>query len=410
MHKLTTLFLYAFLADGLLSVADIASRQGTPGTLPDPLAVGVSLAVLLLGVVLFVGMVFTPRLSKRLLLPPLLFLGFTVVWSLVFGDKDILTLSVAESLLALGLIVGFWKQSGSGIQDFTSNRPLFTFKNFAFTALLNGTICMFIAALMILSFAQKLRYKCAEATNGYVTIQPGGISLEERTFQRGDREIRLISMIHIAKSGFYDEVAKALPATATAVVLLEGISDREHHLSGKLDYSNFAQWIGVASQKESSFSAQAAKGIAEAKTNRAEGKEQTNLEYQCADVDIADFKPDTIRWMQAVAHLFDSSSFREIIQKYSEVSKTLELGNEAAFAEVLTKRNAHLLGEIHNALETHTTVVVPWGAKHMPGLQSEIEKWGFVETARAQHQAVRFQNKTLVGFLALVDRMPVEED
>lgn len=410
MHKLTTFFLYAFLADGLLSIVDILSRGGAPDTLPDVVAVGVSLAVLVLGFVLFVGMVFTPRLSKRLLLPPILFLGFTVVWTLLFGDREILALSFAETLLALGLIVGFWKDPSAGIQDFTSHRPAFTFRNFACTGLLNGTMGLCLASLIFLICAQKVRCKFEESTDGYVTIQPGGISLDERTFRRGDQEIRLVSMIHVAKSGFYDEVAKGLPASATAVVLLEGISDREHRLTGKLDYSNFAQLIGVNSQKESSFSAQAAKGVAETKRNDAEGKEQTNLEYRSADVDISDFKPATIRWIQAVAHLLESSNLRELLQKYSETSKALESGNEAAFNDVLDKRNEHLLGEIQSALEAHSMVVVPWGAKHMPGVQSEIEKWGFVETARVPHQAVRFQNKALIGLVALVERMPVDAD
>jgi len=408
MHKLSTFFLYAFTVDGLISAVDILSRHGTSGTLPGFLALGVSLVVLLVGGILFVGMAFTPQLSKRLILPPLLFLGLSLVWAVMLGDREALSLALAETLLGLGLIVGYWDRSaaGSGIQDFTSARPLFTFRNFAFTALLNSTLTVSLVALISLSLAQKVRSEFEKSTGSYLTIRPGGVSLEERTFQRDNTEIRLISMIHIAKSGFYDEVAKALPADTKAVVLLEGISDRQHLINGKFDYSHFAQLIGFASQKESSFTTEANKGVEETRSNQAEGRSLQKLEYRHADIDLEEFSPSTVRWMKAFGSLLECSSIPEALQKYSESKATLEHSSESVYADILDKRNEHLLGEIQKELATHTTIVVPWGAKHMPGLQSKIEEWGFKETQRVQREAIHFQNKKLIGFLALVDRLP----
>jgi len=216
-------------------------------------------------------------------------------------------------------------------------------------------------------------------------------------------------MIHIAKSGFYDEVTKALPAGSRAIVLLEGISDREGYLRGKLDYSNAARLLGFTSQQESAFTQKAVKGLAEARAS-AEKEEQTPplLEYKRADMDTAEFDPETVHCVQALGHVLQSPSIPEAVTRYSKSREILEQGAQSLSTDLLDKRNAHLEVEIRQALDVHTLVIVPWGARHMPDVQKEIERWGFVETERVQREAFRFQNKALVGFLAWVDRMPRE--
>lgn len=411
MHKLTTFFLYAFVMDGLLSVVDLLGRRGAPEQMPNFLAVVASFTVLILGALLFFGMILTPRLSKRLLLPPILFLGFCLVWGLLFGDHGMVLLSAAEALLGLGLIAGFWNPQGNGIQEFASHRPRFTLRNLAGTSLLHGFLCVVFVGGLALGGAQRLRGILEDATGRYVTIQPTGILLEERRFQHEGKEIRLISMIHIAKSDFYDEVTKALPAGSKAVVLLEGISDREGYLHGKLDYSNAARMLGFTSQQESAFTQKAVKGLADARAS-AEKKEQAAppppLEYKRADMDTAEFDPETVHCIQALGHVLQSPSIPEAFTRYSQSREILEQGAQSLSADLLDKRNAHLEAEIRQALDVHTLVIVPWGARHMPDVQKEIERWGFVETDRVQRQAFRFQNKALIGFLAWVDRMPRE--
>ncbi|MDD5349224.1 MAG: hypothetical protein PHQ12_03335 [Chthoniobacteraceae bacterium] len=409
MHRLTTAFLYAFIADGLLSMADLLGRRGAPGQMPNFFAAVVSFAVLILGLVLFFGMILTPRLSKRLLLPPLGFLGFCLLWGLLYGQRGMLPISAAEALLGLGLVAGFWNAQGGGIQDFTSSRPRFTLRNFFGTGLLNGFLGVALVGLLILGTAQKLRGKLEDSTGRYVTIQPGGILLEERRFQHDGKEIRLISMIHVAKNGFYDEIARALPAGSKAVVLLEGISDRNGYLRGKLDYSNAAHLLGFTSQQQSTFTEKAVKGLAasrEAEEKNVPAPAVPPLEYRSADVDTAEFHSTTVQWIQAFGNVIQSANFQEALAKYSQSRQTFAQGTESVCTDLLDKRNEHLLGEIRKALDAHTMVVVPWGARHMPALQKEIESWGFVETERVRREAVRFENKTLVGFLACMERMP----
>jgi len=369
----------------------------------------IAVGVLLLCLVLFIGMIFTPRLCKRLLLPPILFLGFTLVWSMIFGDKGAIPLNLAEVLLGLGLIVGYHNPNSPAkweIHNLTAGQPLFTFKNFLFTGLLNGALGLCMVAMLGVCMTQKARDGIEEATGKFLSIHADGITLEERQFRKGDREIRLLGMMHIAKSGFYDDVATSLPASARAVVLLEGVTDRDSLLKGKFDYERLARLFGFTSQKESSFTKKAVEGLDETRTNKEAGRKSANIEYQIADVDLADFKPGTVRFMQVTGQMLSSTSWNEVFQIYSASRDELEKSSATALDDILNKRNKHLLGEIDKALEDHTTVVVPWGAAHMPVIQEEIEKRGFVETKRSKHLAIHFENKTLIALVSLLDRLP----
>jgi|GEM_PF-1645942 len=408
MHRLTTFFLYAFLMDGLLSVADALCRAYTHTGGPNDLGVLFSLTVLALGLFIFTAMVFTPRLSKRMLLPPILFLFYEVIWSVMFGDKGALPISIAQTLIAMGVIVGFKEHDNpqGGVQDFASKRPWFTWRNLFLTGSLNSAIVLCVFALIALSLTQKARYKLEQSTGRFMTIHQSGISLEERRFAKDGKEIRLIGMMHIAKSGFYDEVAKALPANASAVVLLEGVGDQEHLMRGKFGYSRMAKLFGFSAQEDSSFTKQAADGLKEARLNEDKQEPPKNLEYQKADIDLSELNPDTVNFIQAIGTLMHSANFQDALKEYSDLQPVLEKGSQTAFDDILNKRNEHLLGEIEKALETHTTIVVPWGAAHMPGIQDKIQKWGFVETKRSQHEAINFQNRALVDLVWLLDKMP----
>ena len=397
MHKFTTFFLYAVVVDGLLGVLEILDRSHTNHLL-SLIAGCVTLACLCMAFVLFVAMMFTPRLSKRLLLPPVLLLGLAVPLSLLTGERWALPITLGEAVLGLGLVVGF-KNPGLtcwSLQNFTAQRPLFTVKNFVFTGLFNGVVGLGLLGFLSLGLTQKLCLSIEAATGSYLIIHPKGIELDERTFHRGDREIRLMGMMHIAQSGFYDEVGKSLPADTSAVVLLEGVGDREKRMDGKFDYAGMARIVGISTQASSSFSQKAKESLLE----QAEGKKTGHLDYRIADVDLADFRPGTVRFIQALGKIMSSRTANEALLTYSAVQKELKQNQTYVLDDILNKRNQHLLGEIQAALKTHTVVVVPWGAAHMPTIQKQIEQWGFVETKRTPHWAVSFKNKMLIDVLS----------
>ena len=390
MRKLTTFFLFAIIADGLLEVAVILTGSLFPG--PRVLAFISSISsfgVLLFGLVLFLGMMITPRLSKRILLLPMLFQVFAF-GCLIFchpGRMKFL-FPLAEVLLGLGLFVWYRGRTTASlwsIQKTCDARPLFTLRNFLLTGLLNGTIACFALLLCVLGMTRFV-FDDVYKSGGYFTHERGGIWTDERVFRKGDQEIRLIGMTHSAPRAFYDELEKSLPNESRSILLLEGVNDRDHRLK---------EVIGPTPQQDSSFPKNAAESMKESKEDRSDKESHKSLEYKIADVDSADFKPETIRFMQAQKKARSCGSLKRLLQFiFSPEGMDLDL-EDVANIDILELRNKHLIDEIGASLKTYSTVVVPWGAAHMPAIQTQIEKWGFVETNRTRHVVVSFENQTI---------------
>lgn len=408
MNRLTTIFLYLFLVDGALSVANTLANLHPLGTITGILSV----VVLVYAAFLFAAMVFTPRLSKRILLPPIVFIGVGLLWFILMGGKGETLFSLVEIILAAGLLIAFNHRTAGkpAISDLAKSRPGFTLKNFLLTGLMNVALTLCFLASLLLALGQKARLGFEDSTGRYVAIRPGGIALEERTFRHDGKEIRLIGMIHIARPGFYDEVAKTLPTDSSGIVLLEGVTDHGGEMPGKLDYANIARLLGIASQKNSSFSKQADQGLEETRESEASGTKPKNLEYRSADLDLSDFTPETVEFISVVGRIFACRDLPSALKEYSQSAPTLEHDIPFVKPDILDKRNAHLLDEIKQALDAHTIIVVPWGAQHMPAIEKAIQEWGFVETSRARHTAVLFKNKALVTLITLLDRLPGEPE
>ena len=64
---------------------------------------------------------------------------------------------------------------------------------------------------------------------------------------------------------------------------------------------------------------------------------------------------------------------------------------EGLWEDLLTLRNNHLIKELQTELARTKTVVLPWGAAHMPGLSREIQALGFRPTQSQEYSVVRFQ-------------------
>lgn len=404
MHKLTSLFLYAFLADGLVSLTGLWTGHRISG-----LEGAIGVILLALALVVFGGMAFTPRLPKRILLPPLIFIGLNMIAEVIYGQRAEMSISITETVLAMGILIGFGSWSGRVwmVQDYTRNRPSFTWKNFAATSLLNGFLSVCLILLLALGFAQKARRGFEQSTGGYAVVRPTGISLQERRFQRGDKEVRLIGMMHVANGEFYDAVSKALPSNSTAVVIVEGFTDRQHRLSGRFGYSHLAGALGIVSQNDSSFSEKAMTGI-RSTLAPVEDLGNPRVEFCSGDLDTSNFTEGTVRYLNALRVLLDSSSPKEFVENFAVSKKTFVEDSRDVLPDVLDKRNTHLMEEIDASLNTHSTVVVPWGAYHMVALQKGLQERGFVETKRVEHEALMFHYRPLVCLIALLDRIPKE--
>jgi len=63
---------------------------------------------------------------------------------------------------------------------------------------------------------------------------------------------------------------------------------------------------------------------------------------------------------------------------------------EQLLADLLQKRNQHLLEEIQTYLPQSEHLIVPWGVAHMPGIARQIQKSGFKLAETREYEVIRF--------------------
>ncbi|MDB6170811.1 MAG: hypothetical protein JWL59_122 [Chthoniobacteraceae bacterium] len=357
---------------------------------------------------LYLAMHFTPRLSKRMLLAPTLWTFWNALGafpaSLYLEEKTALVIGIAQTLLALAFLFHFNDRSSwqwTSRED-ARQRPFFTWRNFLLSTGLSACAAVIFSALLLHAGA----FMIAKKTNGYVRIRPSGAFMEERRFQRTDKEVRLVAMVHIAQRDFYEEIANTLPENKSAAVLLEGVSDEGNLLKKKFGYSNIAGALGLTSQSDSTFQKNARNGVAQPESAPLPEKEtirnpaiSQEIAYVAADVDVAVFSPVTLHFLEALGNLLGSKTLSEalVVIQTPDSPLTNDAEAELVFADILDKRNEHLITEIEKALPAYDTLVIPWGAMHLPVIQAKLEKWGFKETQRFQRKAFSFQKRSAAG-------------
>jgi hypothetical protein len=398
MHGITKAFLYALLLQG--GLAGLTGLFGSAGVSKgmSVFQSGFAGALVLGAFALYAGMALSPRFSKRILLPAVVWVFWTqsgaLPLSLYFPDQShglVAILQVGLSLLLIGCCGNF--ASWSCVAR-AGRRPWFTVRNLVGAFFYSVALALGMAGIWLHSGLFLVDSKTA----GYVQVGATGVSLEERHFQRGNKQVRLVGMVHIARKEFYLQTAKTIPAGESTVVLMEGVTDREGRLRQHLGYTKLAEKLGLVSQTESAFQRHTA-GV-----GGHVPEQSTSPEYRRADVDLASFQPSTLKYLEAVAGLFASENLLDALRKVQAPESPLQDASvgAAAMKDILDHRNVHLIGAIEEALTSHDFVVVPWGAMHLPAIEKQLVDWGFVESHRSQRRALNFPWSSPV--LASADR------
>ncbi|MCB9663766.1 MAG: hypothetical protein H6732_06620 [Alphaproteobacteria bacterium] len=216
-----------------------------------------------------------------------------------------------------------------------------------------------LTAWLLWSLDQGLRWGSGE----FVALGWDGLDVAERTYRRGDDEVRLIAMVHIGDPEVYAELDASIPDGA--VVLAEGVTDREHRVGTATSYAGIAANLGLVAQPY------------ELGAGRAE--------IVNADVDLDSFQPVTLRLLELVLSIWDASDAEQGATRFaryiSVTSKDPEVWLEAFWQDVVERRNAHVLGVMDAHLDAHPDtpdrVILPWGGLHMRGLSAGLEARGF---------------------------------
>jgi hypothetical protein len=364
-----------FLVDGIISLLDDTLTVFFDLHFLFAIRALVGFCTLLMAIVIYGSMGLTPIIPKRQFLPLTLFFlaGQLVVFPFMiycYAWLPQVTWGVSFCQVVLGLIILYWAWGG-----FKFHWPLVAKEQLGVRSFSWRNLCVFVLMNLFVLLPAVIVYflVCASLavghfTDGFMALRPGGLTVEVRKYVRNDgKTIQLFPMSHVADAAFYQNVSKSFPTNS--IVLLEGVTDDKNRLTNHITYKRMATALGLGEQHEDFKPSQG--------------------DLVRADVDTAQFSTTTIDLLNLVMLLHAKGLNIETLLKLIEYSQPPHV-QETLFDDLLTKRNEHLLAEIHTRLPETENIIVPWGAAHMPELAREIQKSGFRLEKSDDYVVIRF--------------------
>lgn len=375
---LLNLCLALFLADATISLMDdslslllnvhlLAGVRGIFGTF-----------ALFLGFLVYVLMGFTPLVPKRVFLPVTLFTPFalllTVPAYIYFFSRAqqvswlVSLVQVVFCLVLLRRIHGRFPTRWPLVPKELVQGKGFSWVNlFGFWSV--TVLVMFPLVLAYLAFCSALAID--HFSEGFVALRRIGFTVQVRKYVRADgKSILLVPMSHIGEPEFYRSLATSFPTNST--ILMEGVTDDQNLLTNRITYKRMATSLGLA-QQQKEF-------------------RPSPVQMVSADVDVDQFSPGTISFLNMVMLVHAQGLTLENVLRLMQSAEPPDF-EETLFNDILHKRNRHLLQEIHERSQQSDTLVVPWGAAHMPELAREIQKSGFRLESASEYVAIRFHHR-----------------
>lgn len=407
MRIFANLFLILFLADGGFSLVDELVPLLSPlmpfTTLRNLLAVN----VIIMAVPIYICLGIDRRLPKRVFLPLLIFVYWTLISTWLFpalAEIRIYGLLLAAAQVVIGMLPLYYFRKGDArwltMPPELFAVPFFSLRNTLTFSAANLLVVPLALALLLLSAADAYM---AEYTSGFMRLDPGGLRMTEKVYRRDNRTIRLAAMIHVGDRKYYDELAGSV-ATGRTIVLAEGVSDDESLMRNRIDYGRMAGFLGLTSQDKMLFRGRTieAEELELPRLNsRGAGDDKPAgvADILRADVDVSVFRPPTILFLDAIGkHLRESPSFVKgimALNSWGEKNITPEM-YDIIMDDILHRRNMEVVRHLEKALVSYDTVVIPWGALHMKEIEAEVLKRGFRLQEERERVSIDFR-KMLLG-------------
>jgi hypothetical protein len=206
--------------------------------------------------------------------------------------------------------------------------------------------------------------------------------------KKGESEVRLVGMVHIGEREFYRQLYAGIPPQA--LILAEGVTDRDNRMKAKPSYDNAARGLGLQSQGEfqsllagsnileAAPAAPPAPGTQPAAVTPALPVVAGKPSVVFADVDVSELSPETLAFIEAAGSIFQSPTLSEAVGKYIDVTgRFTEPQIRAVMEELVKKRNAHALAAMDRHAARFNLIYLPWGALHMPDFEDRLVARGY---------------------------------
>lgn len=392
MRKIANLFLVMFLVSAGLG---IFTEMLSPYWPQNPIS-GISnmagLLLFLLAVLVYYGLGLNRHLVKSIFVPLLAYLLWRLLdfWPLESFAGSYYSLYAACGQLLVGLL------ALESIRRKNGGSPLLTLSQFEGPGFSWGNFLRFSLASLLLVPLVLLVFGYAatsslieEYTAGFVRLKPNGLYMIEKIYAQDDKQIRLAGMIHMGREDYYADLAESFSAGDT-LLLAEGVSDEQGLLKGKFSYGKLADLLGLDSQESLRFPGRL---IEEESLDLPLSAEVGTPDILRADIDLQEFDPRSIDVLNAIGtYLLNSNSLSSGYLEFSqwaEQNMTPET-NQVLMDDLVLKRNQAVLSYLPKGLQKYRTILIPWGALHMPGIEAAVRDRGFTLSESQERLSIDF--------------------
>jgi len=379
MRAFANLFLTLFAADGAISLFHEIVSLIYPLPAVTGLREFLASVVIVMAVAAYFCLGIDQRLPKRVFLPLVLFVCWAPVSGSIFpslSQSSTYGLVAAAGQLLLCLLPIHHFRSGSQpslvMPESMFKAPFFSLRNTLIFATANLFVLPLVLALLVFSAAHSFLETNA---SGFMRLAPDGLHMAEKVYRRHDSTIRLAAMIHVAEKKYYQELVDSV-AKGRTLVLAEGVTDDRNLLRDQLDYGKVASYLGLVSQHEMQFRGRL---IEAAELEKPSPGRAARTDILRADVDVSSFRPQTIEFLNVLgAHMKKSPSLGDLLglNGLSKKYFTAEM-QQVVMDDILHRRNKEVISHLRKAVDRYDTVLIPWGAVHMPEIEAEVLKQGF---------------------------------
>jgi hypothetical protein len=315
------------------------------------------------------------------------------MWPLssIIGRESLgLVSAVGQLLLGGGAIVLL---RGLGGQNLLTRElfqtPMFSLRNtLGFTAI---NLLLLPFALVYTGLATTSYYLDLQ-TSGFMRLSPIGIYMTDRSYHLDKKIIRLTGMMHIGKQDYYEELASSMAAGRT-IILAEGVTDEDRLLEHQFNYSKLAGIIGLSSQEKMRFDGNLI-NLDDLDEKNPNASEQDQPDIARADIDLNSFDPQTIEFLNILGRtLFSGKPLVEGFAEYNLwVSENMTQERIAGVMfDILDKRNEVVIDSMLRTLKRYDTIIIPWGAMHMPAIEEAVLEQGFVPGVARERLSLDFR-------------------
>ena len=396
MHRFANIYIVLFLIDASLSLIDellLASSVSLP--IFSGLRYFVAYLVITLSMVIFSCLGIDRRLPKRVFLPLTLYISWSALamWPLsgVIGRESLGLLAAGNQLLLGGIAIVLLR--GLGGQNLLT-RKLFQTPRFS----LRNTLGFTAINLLLLPFAviytglATTSYYFEEQTAGFLRLSPVGIYMSERSYHLDEKVIRLAGMMHIGKEEYYKDLARSMSSKGT-IILAEGVTDQDGLLETQFNYGKLAEIIGLTSQEKMFIDGNLIELEDLNEMNR--GVSETGKpDIVRADIDLNQFNPQTVEFLNELGRsLFGDRPLIEGLAEYNLwINENMtEESIAGVMLDILDKRNEVVINSMLQTLTRYDTIIIPWGAMHMPAIEEAVLDEGFALDAERERLSLDFR-------------------